>query len=407
MRQQKNTIDAWVKNVDVLINYFLLKNTTKMAQKPLLPNWFLIQGETIKNRVSRVLNTEIYGLQSWLFLYIITDVQIMDVPNDKIKKNKLFPVRVWYNQFIWFIWKEYWIENLEKLKKKLITSIWFDSIAWMHELKELFTKEIIDPLRNPEKYKKYKLPIPNGVLFFGPPGCWKTFLSRKLAEEIWYNFYEIKHSDLATPYIHWSTSKIWEVFAMAKENRPSIIFFDEISWIVPKRENLDSSSQFREEEVNEFLMHLNDASKNQILVIWATNFPDRIDTAIMRSWRMDKRIFIWAPDYQARIELFEMYLKDRPLENIDFAKLAELTWWEDIEETYIGFNTWTTKKTFSERFVSSDIQVMCDEFARKALREDSFITMDICEKVIKHFTPSISPDQLQYYRSEIEQFQRF
>lgn len=122
---------------------------------------------------------------------------------------------------------------------------------------------------------------------------------------------------------------------------------------------------------------------------------------------MDKRIFIWAPDYQARIELFEMYLKDRPLENIDFAKLAELTWWEDVEETSIGFNTWTSKKTFSERFVSSDIQVMCDEFARKALREDSLITMGICEKVIKSFTPSISPDQLQYYRSEIEQFQRF
>ena len=288
----------------------------------------------------------------------------------------------------------------------MVTTIGFESIAWMHELKELFTKEIIDPLKDPEKYKRYKLPIPNWVLFFGPPGCWKTFLSRKLAEEIWYNFYEIKHSDLATPYIHGSTWKIWEVFAMAKENSPSIVFFDELSWIVPKRENLDATSQFREEEVNEFLMQLNDASKNQILVIWATNFPDRIDTAIMRAWRMDKRIYIWAPDHQARVELFEMYLKDRPLEDIDFNKLADLTWWEEVSETSIWFDTWTSTKRFSERYVSSDIQVMCDEFARKALRNNSAITMDICKDVIRNFTPSVSYEDLQYFKSFIDWYQR-
>ena len=377
-----------------------------MAQKPLLPNWFSVQWETIKNRVSRVLNTEIYELQSWLYLYVITDVQFMDVSNDKIKKNSLFPVKVGYNQYVWFISDRVEIEDLEKLKKKLVTTIWFESIAGMHELKEIFMKEIIDPLREPEKYKKYKLPIPNWVLFFGPPGCWKTFLSRKLAEEIWYNFYEIKHSDIASPYIHGATWKIWEVFAMAKENKPSIVFFDELSWIVPKRDNLDSTAQYKEEEVNEFLIQLNDASKNQILVIWATNFPDRIDTAIMRAWRMDKRIYIGAPDHQARAELFEMYLKDRPLEDVDFNKLADLTWWEEVTETSIWFDTWTSTKRFSERYVSSDIQVMCDEFARKALRNNSAITMDICREVIRNFTPSVSYEDLQYFKSFIEWYQR-
>lgn len=377
-----------------------------MAQKPLLPNWFSVQWEIIKNRVNRVLNTEIYELESWSYLYVITDVQMMDVSGDKIRKNNLFPVNIWCNQYVWFIWDRVEILGLEKLKKNLVTTIWFESIAWMHELKDLFMKEIIEPLREPEKYKKYKLPIPNWVLFFGPPGCWKTFISRKLAEEIGYNFYEIKHSDLATPYIHGSTWKIWEVFAMAKENRPSIVFFDELSWIVPKRENLDIWSQFREEEVNEFLMQLNDASKNQILVIWATNFPDRIDTAIMRAWRMDKRIYIWAPDHQARVELFEMYLKDRPLEGVDFDKLADLTWWEEVGETSIWFDTWTSAKKFSERYVSSDIQVMCDEFARKALRNNSAITMDICKEVIKNFTPSVSYEDLQYFKSFVEWYQR-
>lgn len=107
--------------------------------------------------------------------------------------------------------------------------LWFESIAGMWKLKDLFLQEVIEPIKNPEKYKKYKLSIPNWVLFFWPPWCGKTFISRKLAEEIWYNYYEIKHSDIACPWIHWSTWKIWEVFSIAKDNKPSIIFF---WWII-------------------------------------------------------------------------------------------------------------------------------------------------------------------------------
>ena len=141
------------------------------------------------------------------------------------------------------------------------------------------------------------------------------------------------------------------------------------------------------------------------MVIWATNFPDRIDNAIMRAWRLDKRIYIWLPDFEARKELFEMYLKDRPLNNIDFDELARLTEWE----YFISWNgtIWFQpdedhKSKFTEKYVSSDISVMCDEFARKALAENSEITMDICKKVIKSFTPSISPKDIEYYKSFME-----
>ena len=101
-----------------------------------------------------------------------------------------------------------------------------------------------------------------------------------------------------------------------------------------------------------------------------------------------------------------MYLKDRPLEDVDFNKLADLTWWEEVTETSIWFDTWTSTKRFSERYVSSDIQVMCDEFARKALRNNSAITMDICREVIRNFTPSVSYEDLQYFKSFIEWYQR-
>lgn len=353
-------------------------------QKPLLPIGFEINWKTVKSRNSRILNCEIYELSDNSYFYIFTDLDIADIVSNKLKNYKTKTITIGLTDYLWIFYDKIDINLIEKIKKNLTNTIWFESIAGMNTLKKLFLQEVIEPIKNPEKYKKYKLSIPNWVLFFWPPWCWKTFMSRKLAEEIWYNFYEIKHSDIACPRIHWSTWKIWEVFSIAKENKPSIVFFDELSWLVPKRENLDSTSQYKEEEINEFLIQLNDASKNQILVIWATNYPDRIDSAIMRSWRMDKRIYIWPPDFDARIELFKMYLKERPTENIDYERLAWLT----------------------ENYVSSDIQVMCDNFARKALNNDLSINMTICENVIKNFTPSISLEQLEYYQSFVDSYQR-
>lgn len=353
-------------------------------QKPLLPIWYEINWKKIIQRNSRILNCEIYELSNNSYFYIFTDLDIADIISGKLENYKTEIITIGLTDYLWILYDKIDINLIEKIKKDLTNTIGFESIAGMHALKTLFLQEVIEPIKNPEKYKKYKLSIPNWVLFFGPPWCWKTFMSRKLAEEIWYNFYEIKHSDVASPYIHGSTGKIGEVFSLAKTNKPSIVFFDEISWLVPKRENMAWNSQYKEEEVNEFLMQLNDAGKNQILVIWATNYPDRIDTAIMRSWRMDKRIYIWPPDFDARMELFKMYLKDRPTDNLDYERLAWLT----------------------ENYVSSDIQVMCDNFARKALTEDCPINMKICENVINKFTPSISIEQLEYYQSFVDSYQR-
>lgn len=353
-------------------------------QKPLLPIGFQIDWRIIKNRNARILNCEIYEITTWEYLYIFTDIDIQNIIVNKLKKYDTKTISIGLSEYIALFADRVDINLIEKFKKDLTSTIWFESIAGMWKLKTLFLQEVIEPIKNPEKYKKYKLSIPNWVLFFWPPGCGKTFMSRKLAEEIWYNFYEIKHSDIASPYIHGSTWKIGEVFSLAKENRPSIVFFDELSWLVPKRENLTWESQHKEEEINEFLIQLNDASKNQILVIWATNYPDRIDTAIMRSGRMDKRIYIWPPDLEARKDLFKMYLKERPTLDIDYEKLWKLT----------------------DNYVSSDIQVMCDNFARKALAEDWPITMTICENTIENFTPSISWEDLAYYESFVDSYQR-
>jgi transitional endoplasmic reticulum ATPase len=196
----------------------------------------------------------------------------------------------------------------------------------MRELKQTLIAEVINPLRDPERFKKFKVSIPNGIILYGPPGCGKTFIVRKLAEELGYNFVEVKHSDLATPYIHGSVGNIGKVFAQARDNAPVIIFFDEISGLVPNRQNLHDNSSHKEEEVNEFLMQLNDAADNRILVVGATNFIDRLDPAILRPGRMDKKIYVSPPDFEARRELFKLGLSGRPYDkNINFVELAEKT----------------------------------------------------------------------------------
>jgi transitional endoplasmic reticulum ATPase len=215
---------------------------------------------------------------------------------------------------------------LSKVIDDLTTVKGFDCIAGMKELKNLLIAEVINPLHNPEKFEKFKVSIPNGIILYGPPGCGKTFIVRKLAEELGYNFFEVKHSDLATPFIHGSVGNIGKVFETAKQNSPSIVFFDEISGLVPNRQNLNDSSSHKEEEVNEFLVQLNDAADHKILVVGATNYIDRIDPAVLRPGRIDKKIYVSPPDREARIELFKLGLSGRPYdEKINFDKLSDLT----------------------------------------------------------------------------------
>ena len=111
----------------------------------------------------------------------------------------------------------------------------FEDVAGMEELKEMFNSEIILPLKERETYEKYQISPPNGILFYGPPGCGKTYFARKLAEELGHKLFEVRPSDLASTYIHGSQKKIGDLFANARKNAPSIIFIDEIDALLPKR----------------------------------------------------------------------------------------------------------------------------------------------------------------------------
>jgi transitional endoplasmic reticulum ATPase len=348
--------------------------------KPLLhPDFTILDNLRVIARLEKILFTEIYSLSNNKFLYLFTSLKQNDIIN--LRVDNLVRLRVNSNDYIGVIRDIYSHDIITKTLDELTVLRGFDCVAGMKTLKSLLLNEVIQPLLNPEKYKKFKLSIPNGILLFGPPGCGKTFIVRKMAEEINYNFYEVKHSDVASPYIHGSVEKIAKVFEIAKLHKPSIIFIDELDGLLPKREDLVSSTQHKQEEINEFLMQFNNAGDNGLLIVGATNRPHLIDSAILRSGRMDKRIYVPPPDFDARVEIFKLCLAGRPYEDsINFLKLSDLT----------------------ENYVSSDIELILDDAARLAIFENKdYITEEMLVSIIRRRSSSLSAEELEYYNQFI------
>lgn len=345
--------------------------------KPILYNGFKVRDDlTVKSRVERIFFTEIYSLSDDRFLYVFTNLKVEETV-DRAKKYDLVKLHVDGKKYLGVITDEHANEKISDIVDDLTVLRGFDCVAGMKSLKNLLINEVIEPLLNPEKYKKFKLGIPNGILLFGPPGCGKTFIVKKLAEELGYNFYEMAPSSVATSYVHGAVGNIGKAFEMARLQAPSIVFIDEIEGLVPKREELGGHAETKKEEINEFLIQLNNAGASRILVVGATNRPHMIDTAILRSGRMDKRIFVGPPDFEARRDMFRICLSGRPYDkDIDFEKLARMT----------------------ENYVGSDIELIVTEAARAAVSKDkSMVDENMLVDSVKKFTPSITPEEIAYY----------
>ena len=251
----------------------------------------------------------------------------------------------------------------------------FLAIAGMQELKNTIQLDVIDALNQKERYAEYGLTIPNGMLLYGPPGCGKTFFAEKMAEEIGFNFYQIKPSDIQSKFVNASQENIKNLFDEAKQNAPSIIFIDELDALVPNRDT-SNISHMNTSAVNEFLAQMNNCGDDGIFIVGATNRPNAIDPAILRSGRLDKHIYLPPPDFEARKLMFELYLKKRPTEiGLNYDELAKAT----------------------ENYVSSDIKFLCDEASRKALKDNVRITKLIVLETVKNNKPSVSLQELNSY----------
>lgn len=250
----------------------------------------------------------------------------------------------------------------------------FNDIAGMSELKETLYHDVIRALEEKELYSEYGLSIPNGVLLYGPPGCGKSFFAHKLAEEVEYNYVEVKPSELASIYVHGSQEKIKKLFDDARKNAPTILNFDEFDALVPNRETQAGNHQSG--EVNEFLSQLNNCGEDGVFVIASTNQPVLIDPAVLRAGRIDKIFFVPPPDFKARKEMLKMLLKKRPVDlGIDYDMLAGKI----------------------ENYVSADIQLLVNEAARMALKEESKISQAYLLNAIEKTKPSVKASELRKY----------
>lgn len=266
--------------------------------------------------------------------------------------------------------------------KEIRTGKGFSAIAGMQELKDTVQLDVIDALNDKEAYAEYGLTIPNGMLLYGPPGCGKTFFAEKMAEEIGFNFYQIKPSDIQSKWVNASQENIKNLFDEARENAPSIIFIDELDALVPNRDN-SSVNHMNTSAVNEFLAQMNNCGDDGVFVIGATNRPNAIDPAILRSGRLDKHIYLPPPDFEAREKMFRIYLEKRPTElGINYENIAERT---DV-------------------YVSSDIKKICDQASRVALKSKQKISDKIILEVIKQTKSSLSNLELQKYLEMKDKF---
>ena len=234
-------------------------------------------------------------------------------------------------------------------KKQEKTS--FKDVAGLEGAKEE-VKEIVDFLKNTKKYTKLGGKIPKGVLLVGPPGTGKTLLAKAVAGEAKVPFFSLSGSDFVEMFVGVGASRVRDLFKKAKEKSPSIIFIDEIDAIGRARgkNNFTGSNDERENTLNQLLTEMDGfSSKDNVIVIGATNRADILDKALLRAGRFDRQIFVDLPDLNERKEIFLVHLKP-------------LTLSDDVDVDFLAKQT--------PGFSGADIANVCNEAALIAARKN-------------------------------------
>lgn len=204
----------------------------------------------------------------------------------------------------------------------------FKDVAGLEGAKEE-VQEIVDFLRNPEKYTSLGGKIPKGALLVGPPGTGKTLLAKAVAGEAQVPFFSLSGSDFVEMFVGVGASRVRDLFKQAKEKSPAIIFIDEIDAIGRARgkSNFSGSNDERENTLNQLLTEMDGFGTNtNVIVLAATNRADILDKALMRAGRFDRQIFVDLPDVRERKEIFEVHLRPiKKSEDLDIEFLAKQT----------------------------------------------------------------------------------
>ena len=203
----------------------------------------------------------------------------------------------------------------------------FTNVAGLEEEKEEL-EEVVDFLKNPQKYTSVGARIPKGMLLVGPPGTGKTLLAKAVAGEAGVPFFSISGSDFVEMFVGVGASRVRDLFEEAKKNAPCIVFIDEIDAVARRRgTGMGGGHDEREQTLNQLLVEMDGFGVNEgIIVMAATNRVDILDPAILRPGRFDRKVAVGRPDVKGREEILRVHAKDKPLgEDVDLAQIARTT----------------------------------------------------------------------------------
>ena len=259
----------------------------------------------------------------------------------------------------------------------------FAAVAGMGELKDTLTEDVINAIREPDRYQRFGVAIANGILLYGPPGCGKTYIAERFGEELGFPFHKIGPASVASIYIHGTQEKIGRLFDKAKAEAPCVLFLDEVDALIPSRGG-DLQHGYAG-EVNEWLAQISGCGEHGVFLVAATNRPRQLDPAVLRRGRFDKVVFVGPPDREARKAMFEIHLRRRPLgDEVNVDELARVT----------------------SGWVGSDIKFVVDEAARTALTSGAeCISMVHLTEVICRNQPSVGPSQIAVYEKMRREFE--
>jgi len=261
-----------------------------------------------------------------------------------------------------------------------IPSVDWTDVGGLENVKQEIVEAVEWPIKRPEKFVEMGIKPPKGILLFGPPGTGKTLVAQAVANESNANFISIKGPQMLSKWVGESEKAIRETFKKARQVSPCIIFFDEIDSIAPMRSATSEDGKVSERVVNQLLTELDGLEPlKEIVVIAATNRPDIIDPALLRSGRFDRLVLVGPPVRQGRIKIFKIHTKGIPLaDDVNIEVLADMT----------------------EGYVGADVESVCREAVMLALRSDfetNTVTMAHFEEALKKVRPTISENMVEYY----------